>query len=113
MKEKVDVLKDIEAMQEFLADVHSDEKALVLDLSNLAQLENEAQVAKEGILAKNLEQQAIIYDQLMQRYSFFQNDVDINGIRLKMIAEEFLKKIENFGNKELLKEKKATWKNLF
>ncbi len=112
MTEKNDELKDIQAILEFLQEIHLDVKKISPDLKKLEELEKEAQVTKEDIITINLESQAKILDNLIERYEFFQNDVDINGIRLKKICKSFLKKAEKVGLKDLVKEKKKDkkWK---
>ena len=47
---------------------------------------------------------------MLDQYEFIQNDVDINGIRLKRIAQEFLHNLGKADLKELQKEKKQKWK---
>ena len=73
------------------------------------------EVASSGILHVNLETQAKLLDKLLERYGFFQDDVDVNGLRVKMIASEFLKRIKAAGMTDLVrqKEKDARWKMLW
>ena len=85
-KEPVDVLKNIQAVIEFLGDNRLETEKLLSDLQKLEELEKERRVAEEGIVQVNLETQAKILDHLLERYQFFQNDADINGIRVKQIA---------------------------
>lgn len=107
---KVDVLKDIQAIQDSLKEAPRESKALLPELQKLEELERERQVARESVIPVNLEAQARILDTLLQRYEYYQNDVDINGIRVKLIAHEFLKKAKLAGLKELVKEKKKDMK---
>jgi hypothetical protein len=111
-EKKVDVLKDINAISEFLAEMNHDSKKLLEQLKKLGELEQEYHVAKSGIIQINLETQENIIDQILKRYEFFQNDVDINGLRVKMIAQEFLKRADSAGLKDLIDEKKKSrsWK---
>jgi hypothetical protein len=109
----VDVLKDIEAVQDFLKDLHFEEQALLKNLAELHELEQEFEVGKEEVKKANLQAQATIYEMLMQRYGFFQNDAQVNGIRIKMMADQFLKNCESADLKEIAKEKKKQWSNLW
>jgi len=108
---KLDLLSDIEAVTEFLNDVQADSKELLSQLKKLKELEKEYQVASSGILHVNLETQAKILDQLLERYGFFQNDADVNGLRVKIIAAEFLKRSAKAGMTDLVrqKEKDRRW----
>ena len=112
---KVDVLSDIEAITEFLNDIQTDGTELLSQLKNLEELEKEYHVAASGIVQVNLETQARILDKLLERYGFFQDDVDVNGLRVKMIAAEFLKRAEKAGMTDLLrlKGKDKNWKMLW
>lgn len=107
---KVDILKDIQAIQDSLKEAPRESKALLPELQKLEELERERQVARESVIPVNLEAQAKILDALLQRYEYYQNDVDINGIRVKQLAREFLKKARQAGLKELVKEKKKDMK---
>lgn len=114
-RKKADPLKDIDAIQEFLAEIGADTKPLLKDLQRLEELEKEFTVAKPGILHVNLETQAGVIESLLERYQFFQNDVDVNGLRMKMIANEFLKRAAKAGMTDLVEEKKKSdkWKLLW
>lgn len=102
----VDSLKDIEAITEFLKDLNNDTTVLLKELNKLRELEKERIIAKSGIIHINLESQAKIIDQLLERYEFFENDTSINGIRLKHITNELLKHAKQAGLTTLVKEKK-------
>lgn len=103
---KADQLKDFEAVSEFLAGINDDVQQLVPEINKLEELEKEKQVARESIVQVNLETQAEIFEKLLEKYEYFQNDVDINGLRVKRMAQEFLKETEKAGLKDLVKEKK-------
>ena len=115
VKTKVDVLSDIEAITEFLNDIQADTKELLSQLKKLKELEKEYGVASSGILHVNLDTQAKILDKLLERYGFFQDDVDVNGLRMKMISSEFLKRAKAVGMTDLVrqKEKDPRWKALW
>jgi hypothetical protein len=111
-KKKVDVQKDISAIIDFLQEINDDQKSIITNLRNLKELETEFEVAKEGIVQVNLQTQAKLIEKIIQEYEFLQNDVDINGLRVKMITEEFLKRLKKAGMHDLLKEKRLdpVWK---
>lgn len=104
--EQADSLKEMEAVGEFLEGVNEDAKRLNQKLAKLEELEKERQVAAEGVLHINLQAQAAELDKMLEEYEFFQNDVDINGLRMRKIANHFLKEAEKAGMKDLVKEKK-------
>lgn len=108
--QKVDSLKNIQSIIEFLKDIRSDKNLLLEELKKLEELEKEREVANEGLRQINLESQAKILDNLLERYQFFQNDADINGIRVKQIASQFLNHAEEAGLKDLVHKKKKDMK---
>lgn len=110
--EKINQVKDISAIIEFLEEVSSDFKDMLPDLRELEELERERKVAKPGLEQINLESQAKVLDRLLEKYEFFQNDVDINGIRLKAITNQFLRNAQKAGMKDLVQQKKEDkkWK---
>ncbi len=102
---KVDVSADIDALIEFLSEVHHDAKELLAKLKKLQELEKEYEIASPGILHINLETQAKIFDKLLEQYGSFENDADVNGLRMKMIVGEFLKRASKAGMADLVKQK--------
>ncbi|MBI2582458.1 hypothetical protein HYV87_05020 [Candidatus Woesearchaeota archaeon] len=112
---KVDVLADLDAITEFLGEVQYDTKELLAQFKKLKELEKEYHIAASGILHINLETQAKLLDRLLERYEFFENDVDINGLRVKIIAKEFLKRASKAGMTDLVrqKEKDKRWMMLW
>ena len=111
-QEKIDVVKDLDAIVEYLEEINYDVKSILPELKKLMELEKERKVADSSITHINLETQASILDGLLEKYEFFQNDVDINGLRLKAIANQFLSNAKKHGLTDLVKEKKADqrWK---
>ncbi len=109
----VDSLSDIEAVGEFLLGVNNDRAKLLKLLEELEELEKERKVGTSGVIQINLEAQALVLDKLLQTYGDFQNDVDINGLRIKMLARQFLKEAAQAGLKDLVREKKQNrkWKD--
>lgn len=112
---KVDVPADIDALVEFLSEAHHDAKELLTKLKKLQELEKEYEIASPGILHINLETQAKIFDKLLEQYGSFENDVDINGLRMKLIAREFLRRASKAGMADLVrqKEKDKRWMMLW
>lgn len=105
-EEKVDILNNLQAILEFLEEVNTDIKGIQEQFSRLEELEKERVVAKKNLLEANLDTQAQILDKILTQYEFFQNDVDINGIRVKKIAQQFLENAKNAGLTDLVREKK-------
>ena len=110
--DKIDIVKDTGAIIEFLEEVQSDVNQLLPELKKLDELERERKVATSGILHVNLETQADVLDKLLERYQYFQDDVDINGLRIKAIANQFLKNAKKAGLTDLVHEKNVDkrWK---
>ncbi len=102
----VDSLKDIQAIIEFLEHAQEDPKELLKDLQKLEELEKERKVASKKLMVVNLEAQEEVLDSIIQRYEFFQNDVDINGLRVKQIAGEFLCHASHEKMKKIVNDKK-------
>ena len=111
-KYQVDIVKDVNAIVEFLNDIHYDVKSLLPELQKLEDLETERKVANDGIIQINLETPAGVLDTLLEKYEFLQNDADINNLRLKAIAKQFLRNARSAGLKDLAKEKQQDnrWK---
>ena len=103
---KVDPVKDIKAITDFLRDVESDLKFLTPELKKLRELEKELVVDNKNLKETNLQTQGEILDKVLERYEFFQTDVDINGLRLKKIAAQFLRNARKAEMNQLVEEKK-------
>ena len=99
-------LKDIEAVIDFLQEVHLDTEKLLERLKKLRELEKERIVAQEGLLYVNLQTQAELFDTLLRDYESFQDDASISSIRVQHIAKEFLQHAKKAGMKDLVKQKK-------
>ncbi len=109
-KSKINVLNDIEAISEFLKEIDKDKTPLLQELEKLAELEKEREVAGSGIVQVNLVTQSKILENIFQQYEYLNNDMAINGLRLKNIAQDFLKKAKQAGLNDLVKEKKQNHK---
>lgn len=103
---KVNAVKDLKAIIDFLKDVSSDAQLLIPKLEELYELEKERKVATSKIVITNIQAQMDILDDLLKRYEFFQTDAEINGIRIRNIAQDVLKKAKKAGLNDLVKEKK-------
>jgi hypothetical protein len=83
-------MEDIIAIVEFLKEI--DNKKLIQQLEELEELDEEYLVAKEDLKQINLKRQIEIINEIIKMYQYFQNDADINGIRLKTIVKEIKKR---------------------
>jgi len=103
---EIDALHELEAVKEFIRDISIDLKQIVTSLGEFEELEKELRVAKGDLTATAIE--AII--KLKESYEFLQNDIDVNGQRIKMIYEQFIRNAERAGLNNLvdkIKEKKT------
>ncbi len=109
-EEEIKVKDDLGAIIAFLREI--DVKKLIFQLEKMKEISKEEGVIKEDLKKSNLEKQIKFFDDILQRYDFFQNDADINGLRLKKIGKDLLKKAKEQGMSELVKEKNTDlrWK---
>ena len=105
-EQREDVAKDITAIIDFLQDAVQTPLLLLPEIKKLEELEKESHVAKSGLLQTNLETQAKILEKILALYESLQNDADINGIRVKRVAEELLRRAQRAGLKELVEKKR-------
>ncbi len=106
-RRKIDALESLDTIKECLTELPEDCAQVLPTLEKLEELEKERKVLTAGKLIRvNIETQAKLLDELLKKYSFIQNDVDINGIRLAGIAEELLRHAKKAGLADLVKEKK-------
>ncbi len=105
-RDKVKTLEDVEAILDYLDDAKADIKELHAEFVAFQELEKERVTASEKLVATNLKAQGKVLDTLLERYESFQMDGAINGIRLKMIADEWLRLCKKEGLDTLAKEKK-------
>jgi hypothetical protein len=115
VQEEVTSLTDIQAILEFLDEAKQDIRQLQKTLKQLEELEKERQVADSGVLQINLSSQIKQFDKLLEEYEYFQNDTDINGIRVKHLAKKLLKYAEQAGMKDVVKKKQqeSKWKMMW
>ena len=69
-------------------------------------LEKERKVANSGLLQINLQTQGDMLDPLLEDFEAFEDDVVIQGIRLKRIAREWTRLALKAGMKDAVKNKK-------
>ncbi|PIN74430.1 hypothetical protein COV20_00180 [Candidatus Woesearchaeota archaeon CG10_big_fil_rev_8_21_14_0_10_45_16] len=108
-KEKpIDTVEDITAITEDLTETPEDTAFIIKQLQQLEELENERRVAEnhEEVVVVNLQAQAVVLEKLLPRYEALVNDIGINGLRMKMITEQFFKNAQKAGLKDFVKKKK-------
>ena len=103
-EKQTDLPGELKAVLEFLRD--TDLKEMIREMEKMKELAEEEGLVDGEIIEKNLREQIRLFDKILQRYDFFQNDADINGLRLKKAAGELLRKAEKHQMEELVKEKK-------
>ena len=102
----VDCGKDIRAIIEFMNELENDRQKLLSEFTKLKELDKEYHIAKSGLIHVNVDTQARVFDNILQQYEFFQNDVEINGLRIKRLSKEILKRAKKAGMQDLIEEKK-------
>jgi len=107
-REVVDIPKDLEAIEEFLANINEDVKRVKRDVTQARMLFDEAKVVEARLLDKNLTHHIEVMDNVVKDYELFQSDVNVNGLRVKKIARELLRRAKERGLLELAKDK---WKD--
>jgi len=105
-KEEVEVRvkDDLSAVTTFLKDLEVN--GLVKDLEKMKDKVREERIVSKELKSTNLKKQVEFFDNILKEYTFFETDTDINGIRLRMIGKELLRKAEAAGFKEIVKAKK-------
>lgn len=106
--EETKVKDDLDAVIGFLKEI--DVKELAHKLVMMKDMVREEGVVEEGLKADNSEKQIKLFDEVLSKYGFFENDADINGLRLRKIGRELLRKAKEAGMTELVKEKKKDMK---
>jgi len=102
-KEPVNINKDSKAIIDFLLGMDYDREHILRLFKKFLELRLDYHaLTDEEVKLKNLRQQITIFDQLIQSYSFFQADVDINGNRVKQIAGALKQMAAKSGEADLL-----------
>ncbi len=87
---------DIGAIVQFLKDTHYDTGSLLKLFASLRELRREAaHLTDEDARRGNLRAQIELFDELLLRYEGYDQDVEINGIRVKKIARQFIEEARN------------------
>lgn len=90
-KKIVDIDKDLQAISEYVAEVGSDLKELYKLLEDMRKLRKREHNMKKDkafdeAVISNTEEQVRIWDDILRRYEFLDQDIELNGQRVKMIA---------------------------
>lgn len=96
-KVHLDVDKDLDAIFHFLKEYPKDIKKLANLLLEFKRLRNEEkQLRSENKdIKKNVSEQVKVFDEILKVYEYFQLDCDINGERVKMIANSIEKQAKS------------------
>ena len=87
-KRQIKVNQDIRAIADFLYNLKYEREKILRLVKEFMELRIEASALHDPELKKkNLRHQINLFDQIIQAYSFFQEDADINGNRIKNIAK--------------------------
>jgi hypothetical protein len=105
-RDKVQTLDDVDAILDYLDDAKEDIKELLVEFRAFQELEKERVTASKKLVSTNLKAQGKVLDTLLERYESYQMDSAINGIRLKMIADEWVRVCKKEGLHTITKEKK-------
>lgn len=105
VEKKTSSMGNIQAVLDFLDEAHQEISSLKPLVKQIEELEEERVIATEDLVVVNLQTQAEILDKILGQYEFFQNDADINGIRVKRMASAFLNHAKEAGLHELVKKK--------
>ena len=112
---KIDAVSDAQAIIDYLKELHTDVSFLVPELTKLKELEKERRVGTQDLSKINLGAQIQAIDKILERYEFFQTDIDINGLRIKKIASQLMHDAKKADMDDLVKSKQKDpkWKFLW
>ncbi len=102
--EEVKVKDDLKAVISFLKEM--DVGKLVEKLERMQEMVKEEGVVEDGLKEDNLKKQIELFDEVLRAYDFFEDDADVNGLRLQKIGGELLREAKEKGMTDLVKEKK-------
>lgn len=103
-REEVRVEEDLEAVGSFLKGFEAEE--LKRKVARMGELAREEKIIGTELKEDNLKKQIELLGEILAKYEFLEDDMDLNGIRLRQVGRELLRKAEEKGLKELVKEKK-------
>lgn len=87
-KQPVEVNVDAKAIADFLLDSSHDRERLLKLIKKFLELRLEYRtLLTDEMKNKNIEHQINLFDEIISAYSFFQEDADVNGNRIKQIAK--------------------------
>ncbi len=111
-KKKIDIDTDIDAIREFCDDAKRDLKELEELLKNFENLHKESHITRHTASHMNTKTRIALFEDILERYSSFEDDVEINKERLKLIAKHLLDDASKAGHKEevQLKKQDPLWK---
>lgn len=103
-KEPININKDSKAIIDFLINMTYDQEHLLRLFKKFLELRLEFHaIQDEELKLKNLRHQVNLFDQIIQSYSFFQADADINGKRVKQMAGALKQMAVKSGEPDLIK----------
>ncbi|MBR9683260.1 hypothetical protein GOV03_01850 [Candidatus Woesearchaeota archaeon] len=106
--EDVKVKQDLSAVLVSLKEI--DVVELVKKLETMKSMVKEEGIVEDGLKTDNLSKQIKQLDGILQAYSFLEIDVNINGLRLRKVGKELLRKASESGMKDVVKEKQKDMK---
>ena len=95
---------DLQAVLDFLEEINVNE--LIKKVEKMKSMVHDAKVIHQELKVENLEKQIKQLDEVLTFYEFLENDTDINGIRLRKIGKDLLRKAGQADLKDIVKEKK-------
>ncbi|MCK4589348.1 MAG: hypothetical protein KAT77_02820 [Nanoarchaeota archaeon] len=111
-KEPLSINKDAKAVLDFLINMEYDRDRLLRLVKRFLELRIDYYALQDEEPKKsNFRQQINLFDEIIQVYSFYQGDADINGKRIKNIAKLLKEKAIKSEDIELIdKTSKLRWK---
>lgn len=114
-RKRVDVDSDIDAIIEFCSDVSKDAVELRELLANFENLHREAHITRHSASKMNMKSRLALFEDILERYSSFEDDVEVGKERLKIVAHHLLDDVRKSGDKTVAMEKENSdlWKFLW
>lgn len=111
-QEPININKDAKAVLDFLISLEYDRDRLLRIVKKYLELRIDYHALQDEDAKKaNFRQQINLFDEIIQAYSFFQGDADINGKRIKQIAKKLREAAIQSEDVELIdKTSKLVWK---
>jgi len=106
--EEVKSEDDLQAVLDFLNEINVQE--LIKKVEKMKSMVHDAKIIHEDLKTENLQKQIQQLDEVLTFYDFLQNDADINGLRLRKIGQDLLRKAGQADLKDIVKEKKKDMK---